>query len=184
VLLYLDAAKEFWRDWVVNYDLMRQLEVSRKADEAGRGLLQNADARWRRFYRSLVDRVRHARTTISPVKAAAWVVAASLGLVLLINLRKISKLLKQRRLAMDPASAPKLAATIWYGRMTATVSKQGWEKRPSQTPSEFVRIIEDPALRRAVERFTERYQRARFGDSAEDAAQLPELFDEISTLSP
>jgi hypothetical protein len=180
VLLYLDAAKEFWRDWVVNYDFMRQLEVGHKADDVGRGLLQNVDARWRKFYRSIVDRARHARTAISPVKAAAWVVAVSAGLALLINLRRILKLLKRRRLAKDPASSPKLAATIWYERMTATVSKQGWEKSPSQTPSEFVRMIEDPALRRAVERFTERYQRARFGDSAEDAVQLPELFEDIA----
>jgi len=183
-LLYLDAAREFWRDWVVNYDFMRQLEVGRKADDVGRGLLQNVDARWRKFYRSLVDRVRHARTTISPVKAAAWVVGVSAWLALLINLRKILRLLKRRQLAKDPASAPKLAATIWYERMTTTVSKQGWEKRPSQTPSEFVRIIEDPALRRAVGRFTERYQRARFGDSAEDAVQLPELYEEITASRP
>jgi len=179
-LLYLDAAREFWRDWVVNYDFMRQLEAGRKADDVGRGLLQNVDARWRKFYRSIVNRVRYARTTISPVKAAAWVVGVSAGLALLINLRKILRLLKRRQLAKDPASAPKLAATIWYERMTTTVSKQGWEKRPSQTPSEFVCIIEDPALRRAVGRFTERYQRARFGDSAEDAVQLPELYEEIT----
>jgi len=180
VLLYLDAAKEFWRDWVVNYDFMRQIDVSRRADQVGRGLLQNVDARWRRVYRWLVDRVRHARTTISPGKAAGQVVVISTGLVLLVNLRRILRLLKRRHLAKNPASAPKLAATVWYERMTATVRKQGWEKRPSQTPSEFARIIEDPAVRRAVERFTERYQRARFGDSAEDAVQLPELFEEIA----
>lgn len=180
VLLYLDAANEFWRDWVVNYDFIRQIDVSRRADQAGRDLLQSVDARWRKFYRSLVDRVRHARTTISPMKAAGWVVVVSTGLILLLNLRRVLRLLKRRRLAKNPASAPKLAATIWYERMTATVSKQGWEKQPSQTPSEFVGTIEDPAVRRAVERFTERYQRARFGDSAEDAVQLPELFEEIA----
>jgi hypothetical protein len=180
-LLYLDAAKEFWHDWVVNYDLMHQLEVSRKADEVGRGLLRSVDERWRKFYRSMVDRARHARATISPGKAAAWVVITSVGLALLFNLRKIWQTLKRRRLAKDPASAPKLAATIWYERMTDAVEKQGWKRLPSQTPSEFVRIIEDPALRRSVERFTERYHCARFADSADDATQLPELYQEIAT---
>jgi len=178
-LLYLDAAKEFWHDWVINYDLMHQLEVSRKADEVGRGFFHNVDARWQRFYRSMVDRARHARAVFSPARTATWIVGVSIGLLLLFNTRRIWRLVKRNRLAKDPASAPKLAATIWYERMTATVGKQGWEKRPSQTPSEFVRMIEDPALRRSVERFTERYQRARFGNSAEDAKQLPELFEEI-----
>jgi hypothetical protein len=180
-LLYLDAAKEFWHDWVVNYDFMHQLEVSRKADEVQRGMLQNVDARWRKFYHSLVNRVRHARATVSPAKAATWIVAVSAGLVFLLNLRKIWQLLRRRRLAKNPASAPKLAATIWYERMTEVVGKQGWKRQPSQTPSEFIRIIEDPELRRSVERFTERYQRARFGDSADDATQLPQLFEDIAS---
>ena len=179
-LLYLDAAKEFWHDWVINYDLMHQLEVSRKADEVGRGLFRDVDGRWRRFYQSMVDRARHARTAISPARAAGWTVSVSVALALLFNLRRILRTLRRRRLAKNPAAAPKLAATIWYERMAASVGKQGWEKRASQTPAEFVRIIEDPALRRSVERFTERYQRARFGDSAEDASRLPELFEEVA----
>jgi hypothetical protein len=179
-LLYLDAAKEFWHDWVINYDLMHQLEVSRRADEVGRGFFRDVDTRWRRFYQSMVDRARHARTAISPAKAAGWIVLVLAGLLFIFNLRRILRTLRQRRLANNPTSAPKLAATIWYERMAACVGEQGWEKRPSQTPAEFVRIIEDPALRRSVERFTERYQRARFGDSAEDARQLPELFEEVA----
>jgi hypothetical protein len=180
-LLYLDAAKEFWHEWVVNYDLMHQLEASRRVDEAGRGLVQNVDERWRNLYRSLVDRVRHARSTFSPAKTTGWFVITSVALAFLLNLRKIWRGLKRRRLANDPASAPKLAATIWYERMTDVVEKHGWKRQASQTPSEFVRIIDDPELRRSVERFTERYQRARFGDSADDATQLPGLYQEIAT---
>jgi hypothetical protein len=180
-LLYLDALKEFWHDWVINYDFMHQVEASRRADEVGRGFLQNLDARWRKFYESMVDRARHARDTMSPGRAALCLVGASVSLALLFNFGKVWRLLKRRRLAKNPASAPKLAATIWYERMTDTVSKRGWKRQPSQTPSEFIRIIEDPALRLSVERFTERYHKARFGDSAEDAMRLPELFEEIAS---
>ena len=52
-----------------------------------------------------------------------------------------------------------------------------------QTPREFVERIEDSALRDGVEEFTRHYESARFGDSAEDAGRLPELFEEISTAS-
>jgi len=68
--------------------------------------------------------------------------------------------------------------------MTDAVSKRGWKKTPAQTPAEFTHIIEDPELRRSVERFTERYHRARFGDSASDAMELPELYEEISASRP
>src|SRR5207248_972584 len=139
--LYLDAAKEFWHEWVVNYDLMHQLEVSRRVDEAGRGLVQNVDERWRKLYRSMVDRARHARSTFSHAITTGWFVITSVALALLINLRKIWQSLKRRRLSKDPASAPKLAATIWYERMTDAIEMQGWKRQASQTPSEFVRII-------------------------------------------
>jgi hypothetical protein len=60
------------------------------------------------------------------------------------------------------------------------LSRRGWHKSPTQTPSEFVAIIDDPALRAAVERFTRRYENARFGGSVEDAQRLPDLFQEIT----
>ena len=41
-------------------------------------------------------------------------------------------------------------------------------------------LIEDPELRAAVERFTEHYEKARFGDSPGDAQRLPELYEEIT----
>ena len=43
------------------------------------------------------------------------------------------------------------------------------------------RLISTAALRDWVAQFTRHYEGARFGDSAEDAGRLPELFEEIST---
>ena len=183
-MLYLDAAREFWREWVVNYDFIHQMDVSRKADELGRGFFLKADLRWKGFYRSLVERARDTRERISPIKMTGWAVLTIGGMVLLLNLRRIIKVVQRGRVAKDPASAPKLAATIWYERMTSAVSKRGWKKTPAQTPAEFIRIIEDPELRKSVERFTERYHRARFGDSAQAAMELPQLYEEISASKP
>jgi len=180
LMLYLDAAREFWREWVVNYDFVHQMDVSRRADEITRGVFQKVDLRWRNFYQSVVQRARRARENISPLKVMSWAVVAITMAMVLTNLRRIIQLVRYGRVAKNPASAPKLAATIWYERMTTEVSKRGWKKMPAQTPAEFVHIIEDPVLRRAVERFTERYQRARFGESVQDATELPELYEEIS----
>jgi hypothetical protein len=63
--------------------------------------------------------------------------------------------------------------------MTRSLARRGWPRAPAQTAEEFVLTIEDPQLRRSVEAFIERYQRARFGQSVEDAQQLPELYESI-----
>jgi hypothetical protein len=100
--------------------------------------------------------------------------------VVLWNLRWALRSLRQMSISRNPAKAPQTAASIWYTRMLRTVARRGYQKAAHQTASEFVRGIPDPALRDAVSRFTERYERARFGDSAPDAEQLPELFQEVA----
>jgi hypothetical protein len=73
-----------------------------------------------------------------------------------------------------------MAASIWYERSLKALAKKGYRKSPVQTPEEFLRSISDQELREPASRFTEHYERARFADSAPDAAKLPELFQEIS----
>ena len=60
------------------------------------------------------------------------------------------------------------------------LARRGNRKRPGQTPVEFAASISEDSLRRSVANFTERYERARFGGSAEDAKQLPALYAHIA----
>jgi hypothetical protein len=53
------------------------------------------------------------------------------------------------------------------------------KKPAAETPQEFVKRIEDMRLREPVERFTKVYESARFGNSAQDAQRLPELYEEV-----
>jgi hypothetical protein len=76
-----------------------------------------------------------------------------------------------------------MAASIWYERMTRLVERHGWRKSPAQTPTEFVTCIKDVSIRNSVARFTRHYEGARFGESAQDAGRLPQLFDEITTTA-
>jgi len=75
-----------------------------------------------------------------------------------------------------------VAATIWYERVLRMLAKRGWQKSPAQTPAEFVAGLED-SVRGPVARFAEHYERARFGDSAEDAARLPGDYEEVLVAS-
>jgi len=73
-----------------------------------------------------------------------------------------------------------LAATIWYERALRILARHGLQKLPAQTPSEFADSLQDEEMRRSVLRLTEHYERARFGGSSEDAARLPELYEEVA----
>lgn len=112
-----------------------------------------------------------------------WTVAG-VGFVVLVllamNGKSVWTVISTFRLAAHPERAPQKSASIWYERMTRTVARRGWRKLPTQTPGEFADSISDSRLQRAVARFTDSYERARFAESTEDARRLPQLYEEIS----
>lgn len=181
-LLYLDAAREFWREWVINYDAQHQTQVSVTVMSRGRLSFDRARLWLRKQYEDLIARATRTTQQVSsdPGSYGGRMIAAIVLLLLLMNVRKLWRGLRDRRLAARPDRSPQVAASIWYARMTRRLARRGWRKLETQTPSEFVLTIDDPALRRSVEEFTRRYQRARFGDSADDALALPRLYEEIA----
>ena len=82
-----------------------------------------------------------------------------------------------------PAAGPEQAAAMWYRRMSRALARRGVEKPAAQTPHEFVKKIKDSRLREPVARFTDAYESARFGDSAEDVKRLPELYEEVESAT-
>ncbi|HTK94370.1 MAG TPA: DUF3488 and transglutaminase-like domain-containing protein [Terriglobales bacterium] len=180
-LYYLDALREFWREWVINYDFSHQTAVSNTVVSRGRRYLYKWSYDLRRKYQELLASARRMQEQASnaPQRWSTTGVVAVLALLLLVNARRIVNAIRMRRLARAPGREPQKAASIWYERMTRSIAKRGYEKTPSQTPYEFVITIEDAELRERVEAFTRAYERARFADSPADAQQLPQLFDEI-----
>ena len=181
-LLYMDAAKEFWREWVINYDFMHQRTLGTAATSNGRRMAFDLQHWVRRQYFELVRRAFHMHRSMSqnPWEWSAGALGGCLLIVLLALSPLIWRVLRRNSLARNPRRAPQQAASIWYGRMTRTLARRGMRKLPSQTPEEFARDLDDEVLRGPVRAFTEHYERARFGASAEDAGKLPELYEEIS----
>jgi len=182
VMLYADALASFWREWVVNYDAGHQYSLSREATRNSLEWLQRLRNRARRNYEALVVDARRTQQTVSaaPVR---WSVAGAIVTLLLLlgaNARRLWQTLQRRQLAAHPEKSPRAAATIWYGRMARTLARHGWRKLPAQTPQEFVTRISDEVVRQRVTQFTQLYERARFGDSPEDACRLAALYEEIS----
>jgi hypothetical protein len=86
-------------------------------------------------------------------------------------------------LRAHPERSPDEAAVMWYEKMARYLARRGVRKTTSQTAQEFVRVIEDGRLRAPVERFTDAYESARFGNSADDALRLPELYEEVEAAT-
>src|SRR6266567_8490675 len=180
-MLYMDAMSSFWREWVVNYDLGHQLRLSQDASRGSRAVVAQAQSWGRGQYQRLLAWASKTEDQIgdSTVKWGVRVLAVFfLGLIAACVPPMLS-LVRRFRLARRPQKSPQMAASIWYERMLRQAARRGWEKSPAQTPEEFAAAIADPKLKEKVYGFTEHYENARFGASAEEASSLPELYEEI-----
>lgn len=180
--LYMDAAREMWREWVVNYDFSHQMKLSSElATSTG-----NAQSRIRIWithnYRRMVRTmgVWQRRLEIMPAtEMATWIVVLALILSLPFAPRAWRSFERSRALR-NPQRAPRTSASFWYLRMLKKLARRGVRKEPAQTAEEFAASIADPAMRQDVVAFTEHYERARFAESVEDARKLPDLYEEIA----
>jgi len=180
--LYLDAAASFWREWIINYDSSHQRTLGQDAVSSSRRLLEEVRGWVTKQDRTLLRSARRAHRHIAdfPVRSLAGVIAFAAMLIVLLNFRGLLRALKSWRLRTHPKRAPRESAALWYEKMVGRLSRQGWRKSLSQTPADFVAAIQEPALQARVAQFTQAYESARFGRSAEDAASLPRLFEEIT----
>jgi transglutaminase-like putative cysteine protease len=183
LMLYMDAMSSFWREWIVNYDLAHQLRLTQDASHGSRAVVGHAQSWGRREYQKMLAWARRVQDRVgaSGVKWGIRAVVAFALVLLIISLPRLLLLLQKIRLARSPRQAPQLAASIWYERMLRQTAKLGWTKSPAQTPDEFASVITDQKIQHCVSDFTEHYERARFGNSAEDASRLPELYEEIKS---
>ncbi len=180
-LLYVDAAREFWREWVVLYDAQRQQALATTAMVRGQSFFERTRGWITGKYRALLERARglSESASASPKPIGAYGVGGIIGIILLVNLPRWWRALRGYRISRRPERAPQAAATLWYLRLTRTLARQGWRKLPSQTPQEFAATIDDPRIAAPVAQFTLHYERARFGDTPEDAQRLPRLYQQI-----
>jgi transglutaminase-like putative cysteine protease len=182
MLLYLDAAASFWREWIVNYDVSHQRRLGEDAIENSRHFLDGLRHQFSSMYRKSLNFTRRTHHTMTHAPAR-WTIGG-LGitaiLLLFVNIRRIFAAVRAHFLRAHPDRAPRVAAALWYERMVRKMARRGWRKSPSQTPKDFVLAIQEPELQKKVAEFTRVYELARFGQSVDDARELPELFEKIA----
>jgi hypothetical protein len=180
--IYMDAAQSFWREWVINYDFQHQRELT--VSTATKARKTAFDARqWARLkFRALLRSAERLNVKMTE-HPSAWLAVGIIVALLAASLwkaRAIFRYFEMRAIARKPSRSPQQSATIWYSRVLKVVARQGYAKPPTKTPREFVETIPEESLRTSLSRFTERYERARFGQSPEDAEHLPVLYEEIA----
>lgn len=184
-MLYLDAAASFWREWVVSYDASHQSLLGQTMLTGTRSSLDRARLWARQHYERLLNLARRGErgVELSPVRWSVAGLAVMIVLILLANGGRIIRAIRIRRLHAHPEHAPDQAAAMWYQRMSRFLARRGIRKYPAQTPQEFVNVIGEEPLRSLVGRFTSAYESARFGNSVDEAARLPELYAELEAAA-
>jgi len=175
--LYADAADTFWQEWVLSYDLGRQLALADRMEQSRRKLQIDwlhwsgvSAARWEAGTR--VWLARHA---------VALVAMVSLTLVLILLGPKAWRLAHLRRRArraqMGQASFGD--ATLLYNRFLEMLQARGYSKPPWFTPAELVSSLRSPEIAGIAAQFVDAYQALRFGGKAEAAPRMFLLLEEL-----
>ncbi len=176
-LLYLDAAETFWQDWVLSYDLDRQLVLATRMEESGRMFGSSWPSR-------TAARLRHWRdgaVSWGERFGAAALIVISLAVLLFFAgpgmWRRLKTEWRIRTLERNEARASD--ATLLYHRMLRLLGRRGIQKPAWATPREFAAMIREAELAALVASATEAYHELRFGGTATAAPRLLALLDQI-----
>jgi transglutaminase-like putative cysteine protease len=175
--LYADAADTFWQEWVVSYDLGRQLVLADKMEQSSRKFTFDwftwtaaPAARWEAQTRVALD--RHPAAALSIFALALGAILVGPKAWRLLRLRQ-----RVRRARMGRASVAD--ATLLYHRFLELLRAKGYVKPAWFTPTEFVRSLRNPETAALAGQFVEAYQELRFGGKAEAAPRLFLLLEEL-----
>jgi hypothetical protein len=175
--LYADAADTFWQEWVVSYDLSRQLVLADKMEQSSRKFRFDwftwgaaPAVRWEEWARAALERHPVAALSIFALVFGALLLGPKAWRLLRLRQRV-------RRARMGRASVAD--ATLLYHRFLDLLRTRGYAKPPWFTPTEFVRSLRNPDTAALAGQFVEAYQELRFGGKAEAAPRLFSLLEEL-----
>ncbi len=173
VSMFFDAAQQFWQDWVVSYDLDRQIVLASRMDQSARSL------RVRPF--ELASRWLWQTSAFITRYAAVLIAIGSIAAVVLIfgpvfagwwrGRERFKRLERGEGVASD--------ATVLYQRMLAVLARRGFQKPPWLTPAEFARVLPANDTAGVVADLTALYNEFRFGARGEVAPRMMQLLERL-----
>lgn len=165
--LWQDAIDTFWQDWVLAYDLGRQLTLAGSAEAASRGA--------REFAANTVS-------AFQSLGARRYASAASFALAAILLLILVRRLWMRRRKPLRVLASPDEASRI-YARALRSLAARGYAKPSWQTSSEFAEAVSGFPGMQWLPEFTAAYHAARYGGGAEALQRLRGLAS-LSTSAP
>jgi hypothetical protein len=172
--LLSDALGQFWQDWVLSYDIERQIVLADRIGQSSRRMKLD----WFDGLGPRVDRVASqiAQHALSAAIAIAIIVALILwGKPLRTKLGRWHRL---RRVQRGEAQASD--ATLLYTRMLDVLEARGFRKPPWVTPAEFATMLpKQSPMTTQVARLTSAYNQCRFGNRREAASQMVTLLADL-----
>jgi len=180
--LYADALQVFWQDWVLSYDIERQLNLAARVEQSSRSF----QLRW--FEGAVADWMKRAKAGVDSARQHAW--QAVLGVAILTAaflfgpalFRHARTALRVERVRRGQVSSSD--ATLLYRRMLDMLHQKGIEKPAWVTPCEFAGTVKDPRAAALVGEFTNIYNALRFGNNHTAAPRLVALLDELEKALP
>ncbi|MBI3210076.1 MAG: DUF3488 domain-containing protein [Candidatus Solibacter usitatus] len=173
--LYMDAMQVFWQDWVLGYDIERQLTLAERMDRFGRSFpprwLEDAGRQVRNWH----DRLRERVHSLGIRESGIFLVALAGLLSVPLLVRKWVHAGRQRRAKRGQASASD--ATLLYRRMEQILRKRKLERPAWVTPLEFAAMPRDAETAAVLRDFTAAYNELRFGNRIEAAPRLAKLLE-------
>jgi len=174
--LWTDAMETFWEDWVLRYNLGRQLLLADRLQSSSRRL----SVHWLDSWSETASQWKS--------QARVWLVEHGTRLLILVVLavstllggprawRALRMLHRVRRVRHGRASAGD--ATLLYARMLDVLRHRGFQKPAWFTPREFAASL--PAeTGMLVDQFTAAYNELRFGGKTDAAPRLTLLLEKL-----
>src|SRR5579862_1298709 len=174
--LFFDAAEQFWQDWVVSYDLDRQVVLASRMDASACSLRF-------RWFDDVRVWIKDAARSGSGCASAA-IVMMGLGVLAIFGGPPLAAWwrgrLRVRRLARGEGNASD--ATLLYRRMLGLLARRGIQKPPWLTPAEFARVLPASEVRGVVQDLTAFYNEFRFGGRRDVAPEMMRLLENLEKL--
>jgi transglutaminase-like putative cysteine protease len=173
---YLDAAETFWQEWILNYNLERQIQFALKMQTSTRSGLNWMDGVSLSF-----ERARRAAMAFFQrwgASLAICLIVLALGIYLGPRIRTTWNT-RRRVLRVQRGQAQASDATLLYNRMLDLLSRKGIEKPAWLTPLEFARCLPPSSLTPLIEDLTAAYNDLRFGSRREAAGRMVLLLEQL-----
>ncbi|MCC7174349.1 MAG: DUF3488 domain-containing protein [Bryobacterales bacterium] len=180
--MYADAAQMFWQDWVVDYDLERQIGLAARMQGSGRV----AGERWLEGFRLGFLRWQGVAARALRVHGLQALAVCLLAAALCLVAPKAGRFYRYRRRFRKAQSGSAVAsdASLLYRRMLEVFRRRGYQKPAWATPGEFVSGLPPSEAAELAAGLTAAYHELRYGGRTEAAARMIAFLERLEHAAP